>query len=70
MTPKAKNECRKLASNITNALALGIAALGVLRPIFDPGVDFDALNVGLATLGSFALWGLAFYFLSSLEDEE
>lgn len=70
MTPKAKNECRKLASSITNAVALGVLALGTLRPVFDPSVAFEWLAVVLATTMSIALWALSFYFLSTLENEE
>lgn len=70
MTPKAKNECRKLASSIGNALALGVSALGVLRPIFDPGVPFVPIDVLVAFLAAVVLWAFAFYILSMLEDEE
>ena len=70
MSNRPSNACRKLASNIANTLALGIAALSVLRPIFDPTVAFVLGEVALAILTAVVLWLGAFYVLSTLEDEE
>lgn len=62
MTPKAK-KCRKPASGITNAVALGVLALGTLLLVFDPSVAFEWLAVLLATTISVALWALSLLLL-------
>lgn len=68
-TAKGRNEARKLVANALSAVSLAAVGLGVVRPIFDSGVPFHVASALAALLVGFAFWGIAAYFLLTMEDE-
>ena len=63
-----KNEIKRFAAASLDRAALGLAAIGLFKPMFEPGPD-DGLLIAIAIICAFALEFLAIYLLSTLEDE-
>ena len=62
------NEIKRFLAASLDRAALGLAAIGLFKPLFEPGPD-DGLLILVAIVVAIALEVLAVYFLSTLEDE-
>lgn len=66
MRKDIRNELRKWSSGVVTTWALGTFALALLEPLFDAGkpIEYEAL------VASLVFFGVAFYILTTLEEEK
>ncbi|WP_417523584.1 hypothetical protein [Marinovum sp.] len=63
------NERVKLLASFANAIALGLIAFAILRPLTEGRLQFDRLSAGWG-FGGLAIHGLSHYILGMLRKEE
>ena len=63
-----RNEVKRFVAASLDRAALGLAAIGLFKPLFEPGPD-DGVLIAIAIVSAIALEFLAIYLLNTLEDE-